>query len=648
MCGITGYLCSNRLTEQDEEILRRMTRTLSHRGPDDEGLWTDPRAGIGIGFRRLAILDLSPAGRQPMLSAHGRFVIALNGEIYNHVELRAELERKGHRFRGRSDTEVVVEACSAWGPEHTLRKLSGMFAIALWDKVERRLLLARDPIGKKPMYYARMGHLFLFGSELKSLRAHPGFCAEVDRDTLALYLRYGYAPAPHTIYHHTWKLLPGQYATLRMGEELRLERYWDPLRMVQEANNHHLTLSDHEAVVQLDALLRDAVARRMIADVPVGAFLSGGIDSSTVAALMQVQSRSPVKTFTIGFREDGYNEAEAARRVAHHLDTDHTELYVTPKEAQAVIPQLPDIYDEPFADSSQIPTYLVSKLARQQVTVALSGDGGDELFAGYPRYALAERIWSTIRPLPSHARSLACGLLGAIPPEGWDRVHRVVEGAVLRQRRSSKSLGDRIHKLSGVLASRDEDALYHRLVSLWKEPSRIVIDGSEPAPLLPDDPLRELIPAFAERMMFRDLTGYLPGDILVKMDRASMALGLEARSPLLDHRVVEWAWRLPMSLKKRDGESKWLLRQLLYKYVPRTLVDRPKTGFGVPIGNWLRGPLRDWAEGLLDEQRLRREGLLRVRPIRDAWRAHLSGRSNDEYRLWAVLMFQAWRERWMP
>jgi asparagine synthase (glutamine-hydrolysing) len=647
VCGIAGFVGADPGAD-NEGALHRMVGTLVHRGPDDLGTWLDREAGVAIGFRRLAILDLSPSGHQPMLSSDGRFVIAFNGEIYNHRELRAELEMVGHRFRGRSDTEVIVEGCSVWGPDGMVRRLSGMFAIALWDRQERELVLARDPVGKKPMYYARTGGLLLFGSELKALRAHPDFRAEVDRDALALYLRYRYVPAPYAIYRNTRKLLPGQYALVRAGAEPELRRFWDPLEKATGAMRAQPEVGEEQAVEELDSLLRDAVARRMVADVPLGAFLSGGIDSSTVVALMQAQSPRPVRTFTIGFHEDGYNEAEAAKAVARHLGTDHTELYVTSEEARAVIPLLPNIYDEPFADSSQIPTYLVSRLARQQVTVSLSGDGGDELFGGYTRYALAERIWCRMGLLPGPARGLAARLLRSVPVEGWDRIYAVAEATVLPRGWRQSLPGDKIYKLSRVLGEGDRDALYTRLISLWKEPCRVVVGAREPALPYADGLLRQGMPNFTERMMFRDLVAYLPEDILVKVDRASMAVSLEARAPLLDTRVVQWAWRLPLAMKVRNGQGKWLLRRLLYRYVPAELVDRPKTGFGVPIGAWLRGPLRAWAEELLGEARLRREGFFRPGPIREAWRAHLTGRSNDEYRLWAVLMFQAWAERWMP
>jgi asparagine synthase (glutamine-hydrolysing) len=646
MCGLTGYWQTPGAPEWAMcEQVKCMADTVTHRGPDDSGAWVDPAAGIALGFRRLAILDLSPTGHQPMFSADGRYVVIFNGEIYNYRDLRAELEQRGIRFRGSSDTEVILEGCSIWGPEATIPRLWGMFALALWDRQERVLILARDRVGKKPMYYTQMNDAFIFGSELKALRAHPAFQAEIDRDALALYLRFGYVPSPHSIYQGVHKLPPGHYAVVREARRPELHCYWDARRVVETGLARQLNLSDAEAIEGLDALLRDAVARRMIADVPLGALLSGGLDSSIVVALMQAQSSIPVKTYTIGFHVAEYNEAEAAKAVARHLGTDHAELYVTPQETQDVIPRLPQLYDEPFADSSQIPTFLVCELARRHVTVSLSGDGGDELFGGYTRYLWAEGIWKRLRYLPQPARQLAAGAIRQASPARWDAVYAGIEPLLPPRLRQSLP-GDKLYKLAGMLPSANQDRLYHRLVSLWKTPDELVIGGHEPASLLTDASIRRNIPNFTERMMFLDLVTYLPDDILVKVDRASMGVSLEARAPLLDHRVVEWVWQLPLTLKKRDGRSKWLLRQVLYRYIPPELIDRPKTGFGVPIDVWLRGSLREWAEALLDEKRLRREGFLRPEAIRSTWADHLSGQRNEQYRLWAILMFQAWRERW--
>jgi asparagine synthase (glutamine-hydrolysing) len=646
MCGLTGYWQPR---GESESILylqvEQMADTLTHRGPDDSGVWVDPAAGIAFGFRRLSILDLSPTGHQPMISSDQRYVIVFNGEIYNYLELRKELEQLGRHFRGSSDTEVILEACSAWGIAAAIPRLWGMFAIALWDKHEKTLVLARDRLGKKPLYYGQMGRVFMFGSELKALRAHPDFRSEIDRDALTLYLRHGYVPAPHSIYKNVKKLPQGYLAILRPEGSLILKPYWEARQVIECGLADPLKLSDAEAVDELEVHLRDATARRMIADVPLGALLSGGVDSSTVVALMQAQSTRPVKTFTVGFYEDGYNEAEMAKEVADHLGTDHTELYVTSKEAQAVIPRLPYLYDEPFADSSQIPTFLVCELTKQYVTVGLSGDGGDELFGGYNRYLWAESIWHWLRHVPTQARRCIAGLIQTIPPTKWDSVYGALEPLIpsrLRQRLP----GDKLYKLSELLAVSHEDALYHRVVSQWKNPENVVVGGKEPSNLLLDPTLRSDVPNFTERMMYLDLMTYLPDDILVKVDRASMGVSLEARNPLLDHRVVEWIWRLPLSFKRRKGQSKWLLRQVLYRFVPPHLIERPKMGFGVPIDSWLRGPLREWAETLLNEKRLRNEGYFLPEPIRKAWNEHLSGYRNDQYRLWVILMFQAWKEVW--
>lgn len=647
MCGITGFLQTRGEGEaQMCQTVSRMMDTLVHRGPDDSGAWVDPAAGIALGFRRLAILDLSPTGHQPMFSLDGRYVLIFNGEVYNYRDLRAELEGLGHRFRGTSDTEVILAGACQWGAEVVIPRLWGMYAFALWDRQARTLILVRDRLGKKPMYYAQVNGVLLFGSELKALRAHPVFQPEVDRDVLALYLRHGYVPAPYAIYQGVRKLPAGCYAVIRAGQSPAVHHYWNARQVVECGLSQRLSLSDREAVAQLDAQLRDAVARRMIADVPLGALLSGGIDSSTVVALMQQQSERPVKTFTIGFHVPHYNEAESAKAVAQHLGTDHTELYVTPEEAQAVIPRLPDLYDEPFADSSQIPTFLVCQLARRHVTVSLSGDGGDELFCGYNRYVWAEQIWGKACRVPTPVRQLAKSAVSILSPQQWDTVYAGVERWLpdgLRQR----SPGDKLHKLGEALSAREANELYHYLVSQWKNPNALLLAGAEPRSALLASSFNQQLSNFTERMMYWDLVTYLPDDILVKVDRASMGVSLEARAPLLDHRLVEWVWRLPLKFKKRGGKSKWLLRQVLYQYVPPELIERPKSGFGVPIDLWLRGPLREWAEALLDEQRLRREGYLRPAPIRKAWADHLSGQCNEQYRLWTVLMFQAWQERWL-
>lgn len=648
MCGIAGWLGFESATV----VATMMGDTLVHRGPDDGGSWIDANAGVALVHRRLSILDLSPAGHQPMVSCSGRYVIAFNGEIYNHLELRAELEKVGAggtapvSWRGHADTETLLAAIEAWGVEATLKKSVGMFALALWDRESRTLTLARDRMGEKPLYYGWQGRTFLFGSELKALRAHPEFQGEVDRDVLALYLRYNYVPAPYSIYKRIFKLPPGAYATLTAsdspGMQPRLTFYWRVLdaaaRPVREE------LDGATALAELDAALRRAIGGQMVADVPLGAFLSGGIDSSTVVALMQVQSNRPVKTFTIGFHEKGYNEAEHAHAVAAHLGCEHTELYVTPEQAMAVIPHLPDLYDEPFADSSQIPTFLVAQLARQHVTVSLSGDGGDELFGGYNRYFWATRIWRGLGFVPHALRAGMAGAMTGLSPAAWNRLFELA-GFMLPARLRYANPGDKLHKLAEMLGARSPEEVYLYLVSQWKRPTDLVSGASEPPTVLTDHQRWAPLERFESRMMYLDQMSYLPDDILVKVDRAAMGVSLETRAPFLDHRMVEFAWQLPMRMKIRDGQGKWLLRQLLYRYVPREMIDRPKMGFGVPIDVWLRGPLREWAEALLSAERLLREGYFKPEPIREKWQEHLSGRRNWAYYLWTVLMFQSWLER---
>lgn len=650
MCGFCGFLLESegRSTAAVsaaggfEAVLRRMNDRIAHRGPDGDGLWTDEAAGVALGHRRLAIVELSPLGRQPMESADGRFVVVYNGEIYNFQDLRGELEAAGHQFCGHSDTEVLLEACAAWGVERAVTRLVGIFAFALWDRRDRVLSLVRDHLGVKPLYWTRQNGALLFGSQPKALRAHPAFAAGLDRDALAAYLRLSYVPAPHSIFQGVRKLEPGRILTVRPGRELEETVYWDAEAAARDGLANPLNLSDTDATDTLEELLSDAVGRQMMADVPLGAFLSGGVDSSTVVALMRRHSDRPVRTFTIGFREGGYDEADAARAVARHLGTDHTELTVEPRHALDTIPNLPEWYDEPFADSSQIPTVLVSQLTRQSVTVALSGDGGDELFAGYNRYLWGDRVWRRMAPLPRGLRRAAAGAVRAIRPGGWDALF-----GLLPEGRRPRQPGDKLHKLAGVLASPGPDALYRRLVSQWNDPEAAVRGGVEPKDgALWDAGLAERLPGFVERMQHLDTVTYLPDDILAKVDRASMGVGLEARVPLLDHRVLEFAWRVPLAQKIRDGQGKWLLRQVLYRHVPKDLIERPKSGFAVPIDAWLRGPLRDWAEDLLSESALRSEGWFDPAVIRACWAEHLSGTRNNQHRLWSVLMFQAWTRHW--
>jgi asparagine synthase (glutamine-hydrolysing) len=646
MCGIAGLIQSEGgSAEALESLARGMAGRLTHRGPDDEGIWVDPRAGVALGFRRLSILDLSPQGHQPMVSADGRSVIAFNGEIYNFAALRTELEAQGMApgWRGHSDTEVLLAAVCAWGFAATLERLVGMFAVALWDREARVLRLARDRMGEKPLYYGWAGRTFLFASELKAFHAHPDFRPEIDRAALALYMRYACVPTPLSIYRNVFKLLPACRLDLteRDISEQRPpqpEPYW---RLPVHRAAQRSALTEPDALERLDRLLRDAVAGQMVADVPLGAFLSGGIDSSTVVALMQAQSTRPVRTFSIGFLDSSYNEAEHAGAVAAHLGTEHTELYVRPAEARSVIPGLPRIYDEPFGDSSQIPTYLVAKLARQHVTVSLSGDGGDELFGGYNRYVWSEMLWRRLRWIPRGARGAVARGISTIGPGTWDRAFDAVV-RFLPPAFRYRSAGDKLHKLAGLLDFDSVTELYARLVSLWRVPGLVLDAGKLPATGWVADDGDE--GSIAERMMLLDMRGYLPDDILVKVDRAAMAVSLETRVPLLDHRVVEFALQLPLALKMERGRGKLILRKLLARYVPPALTERAKMGFSVPLDDWLRGPLREWAEGLLDARRLAREGFLDPAPVRARWEEHLSGARNWQHSLWVVLMYQSWLE----
>lgn len=646
MCGIAGFLGPDALNRDDAfRAVRAMTDAIAHRGPDDEGVWVETETGVALGHRRLSILDLSPAGHQPMQSACGRYVVVFNGEIYNFRELRAELVSAGHRFRGHSDTEVLLAAVSEWGVRRAVERFNGMFAFALWDCGERLLHLARDRGGEKPLYYGRAGRTWIFGSELKALRAYPSFDMPIDRDAVALFLRFGYVPAPYSIYRGIRKLAAGMLLTLRPGDgDATPLAYWSARDAAERGAADRFQGSEQEALDELDDLLRDAVKLRMEADVPLGAFLSGGVDSSTIVALMQAQSTRPVRTFTIGFHEPKFNEAEHARAVAVHLGTDHTELTVTPKEAMDVVPRLPTLYDEPFADPSQIPTFLVSQLTRRHVTVSLSGDAGDELFAGYRRYRTGRGLWRRVGAIPHPARRAAAAALGILPRTG---VPNATIAALTGRWTGKRSLGERLRQVAEILPVDSAAKLYEYQMSYWKDPAAVALGATEPVSAFAGmDAWR--VDGQIEQMMGLDLVTYLPDDILVKVDRASMGVSLEARVPFLDTRVIEFAWRMPMSLKIRGGEGKWLLRQLLYRYVPRQLVERPKKGFDVPVGEWLRGPLRQWAEALLEEPRLRREGMLDPEPVRAKWAAHLSGRTSWDYDLWAVLMFQAWLETVAP
>jgi asparagine synthase (glutamine-hydrolysing) len=642
MCGFAGLLARSGLRRGSEDVVQRMGERLRHRGPDDDGIWADPDAGVALAFRRLAIIDLSPRGHQPMLSHDGRLVIAFNGEIYNFRDLRADLEAAGIVFRGRSDTEVLLAAIGRWGLADAVRRMVGMFAFALWDRERRELHLARDRFGEKPLYFGRAGGALLFGSELRALRAHPDCPTEVDRDALTQLLRYGYILTPHSILKGVRRVRPATILTWQHATAEPVEtEYWSARRMAEEGQAHPLAADERELVEMLDDSLRQAVRQQMIADRPVGAFLSGGVDSSTVVALMQAESATPVRTFTIGFREREYDEAHHAGAVARHLGTEHTEHYVSPEETLGSIPRLPALHDEPFADSSQIPTLIVSQVARQQVTVSLSGDGGDELFGGYTRYAIADQLWRRYSRVPRWLRRAIAGGAHAVPAAAW----RVADRAMARWAPNAVALdglGQRAATTAQRLQSRTRVDLYRRVMSSWHDPASVVLRGAEPATALSDETRWPAFGDFTAAMMYVDLVTYLTDDILVKVDRASMAVGLESRAPFLDHRVAELAWRLPQSFRAGGAGGKVLLRRLLERYVPPALTERPKMGFGVPIDTWLRGPLRSWAEDLLAPDLLRRDGYLDADVIRDTWTRHVTGARNDHYPLWHVLMFQAW------
>jgi asparagine synthase (glutamine-hydrolysing) len=634
MCGLTGFIEPGRA--DGARIATDMAAAMQHRGPDDAGCWSDPGQGIVLAHRRLAVLDITAAGHQPMVSSTGRYVVAFNGEIYNHAELRTQLP--GVSWRGHSDTETLLTAIEAWGVAATLQCITGMFAFALWDRGGNELTLVRDRMGEKPLYYGWQGKAFVFASELGALRAHPEWRGEIDRAALGLYVRYGFVPAPFSITDGIRKLLPGHYLRIalpvRPGDCPSESTYWAARTALCSGADVVADVSTR--VDALEDLVRQAVRHQLLSDMPLGAFLSGGIDSSTIVAMMQAESRTRVKTFSIGFCEADRNEAEHAKAVAAYLGTDHTELYVTAADALAVIPNLSSIYDEPFGDSSQVPTYLVSKLARRDVTVCLSGDGGDELFGGYPRYRRAQRIWQSISFLPLPARRLASCILesaGALP---W----RSGGGRLTR-------MGDGLAKLAGMVDVADPHELHSRMLTQHRQPGSIVLGLDAEPRTWSDEEVRAARPmSVLAQMAFHDLVGYLCDDILVKVDRAAMAVSLETRVPLLDHRVVEFALALPDDLKFRAGQTKWILRQVLYRYVPAELVERPKQGFSLPLAAWLRGPLHNWAAGLLEPSRIRDEGFFDPTAVQRRWQEHMSGRRDWQHWLWNVLMFQAWHERW--
>ncbi len=639
MCGIAGFIDSTHTGDATwiRQTALAMANSLNHRGPDDGDTWSDVDAGVGLGFRRLAIIDLSATGRQPMISSCQRYVITYNGEVYNTREIREELKDK--RFRGHSDTELVLEACARWGVEAAVKKLNGMFAFALWDRQQRSLALVRDRLGIKPLYWGAFKNLFLFASEIKAIREHPGWTQKIDEDALAAFMRYRYIPAPQSIYKGIYKLEPGQIVTLQAGQEPQNHVYWDISSAIEKSRSTPFQLDNKAAIDKLDSLLKDSVARRMVADVPLGAFLSGGLDSASIVALMQEQTSQSVKTFTIGFDNSEYDESQHAAAIARHLGTEHTELYIGAEQTRDVIPLLPSIYDEPFADSSQIPTFLVSKMTSEHVTVALSGDGGDELFAGYNRYQSAETLRRWSERIQGPLRRTLIFALQALSPGSWDSLLWIG-----RQKNDDAYYGHKLHHLARILNGNSDD-IYRELISEWNDSEVPVLRAGHSVCGLWHAAREGLLNDPIEKLQYRDTLNYLPDDILTKVDRASMAVSLEARTPLLDHRLVEFAWSLPMHLKIRAQERKWLLRQVLYRYVPRSLLDRPKRGFKIPLGEWLKGPLRDWAEHLLDEKRLQEQGYLDPALIQRKWKEHLSGQRNWKGPLWNVLMFQAWLEQ---
>lgn len=637
MCGIAGFVSfSKKDNNYLKELISTMTQTLFNRGPDSSDVWFDNLNGVAFGHRRLAIQDLSPAGNQPMEARSRRYMLVFNGEIYNHLELRKQL--KSCNWIGHSDTETILACVDAWGVEVTLKKLTGMFSIALWDKKLEKLFLARDRLGEKPLYYANHDNCFIFGSELKAIKKHSNFIPEIDRNALCLYLRHSCIPAPYCIYKNTYKLMPGTMLVISRGGHAEEKQYWSATEVINQSTQNRFTGSANQAVDELGNVLTKAVNRQVISDVPLGAFLSGGIDSTTVVALMQAHTSKPVKTFTIGFENKDYNEAEHAKSVAKHLGTDHTEMYLSPNDVKEVIPSLSEIYDEPFADSSQIPTYLVAKLAKTDVTVALSGDGGDELFAGYNRHKLAQKLWPKVAKIPFFMRGSIAKGINKFSPTQLDTL-----GCLMPKSMKMRLLGDKLIKAARVMSSQDDDVLYRSLVSNFDEPSNLVLGGMEPCTILTSNQLDKAL-STPEKMMALDMMTYMGDDILTKVDRAAMAVSLETRVPMLDHSVVEFAWQLPMSIKLRDGLTKWPLRQLLYKHVPKELVERPKMGFALPIGDWLRGSLRGWASELLNPIRLQKEGYFNELIITELWQEHLSGIKNNAEQLWCILMFQAWLE----
>jgi asparagine synthase (glutamine-hydrolysing) len=648
MCGVTGFLGGEKSYNLNDSspIINSMLNKIHHRGPDDHGYWSDSNKGVNLGHKRLSIVDLSQTGHQPMHSISKRYVVVFNGEIYNHMKLRQNLvkENKSSNWVGTSDTETLLAGFDAWGIEKTITNCIGMFSLAIWDKANKTLNLIVDRIGEKPMYYGWQGvgktKTFLFGSELKALKEHPAFEKNINRDSLSLLMRHSYISHPNSIWKGIHKLEPGTILTISLNSsEPKLTKYWSAEQTIKNGrltNNH---LSKEEAISQLDILLKDIISKQMLADVPVGAFLSGGVDSSTIAAHMQAQSTSKIKTFTIGFNEDKQNEAEYAKKIAAHLGTEHTELILSSTDAKNIIPMIPTIYDEPFADSSQIPTYLVSKLARNEVKVALTGDGADEMLCGYNRYQVSNRLWSKFSGIPHNLRKIGSKTISSIPSGVLNSLHRVFPMV-----NKSNNFSDRVYKGARLLQSKNFDQFYLDFISYWDNPESLIINSKEPKTSLNRNLESIENMTDIDRMMYLDLLSYLPGDILTKVDRASMAVSLETRLPFLDHRLIEFAWSLPNEYKYNNGQTKWILKEVLNKYIPKNLYDRPKQGFGIPINEWLKGSLKEWGEDLLSEEKLENQGFFDAKKVRKKWIEHQSGKSNWQHQLWNVLMFQSWLE----